>query len=142
MNTISTILIIVDILIAILLTALVLVQQSKKGGGLGTTFGGGGSDTLFGAHASTQLSKLTAVFATVFAIITLVLTIISGSMTKKGNSELDSLLKPKPVASAQGFPKSSTSATAEQKSNTLEKNKIPLKTKSDSLNKEHTSKKQ
>ena len=52
MNILLTLLTVLDVLIALLIIALVLVQQSKSGGGLGTTFGGGGSDSLFAAHAS------------------------------------------------------------------------------------------
>ena len=39
MNIIITLLTVLDVLIALLIIALVLVQQSKSGGGLGTTFG-------------------------------------------------------------------------------------------------------
>lgn len=101
MGVIVTLLTILDVLVAILIIALVLVQQSKKGGGLGTTFGGGGSDSLFGAHASTHLSKLTATFATVFIIVTLILAIITGhSYGKKEDSQLNALLE-QPVATAK-----------------------------------------
>jgi preprotein translocase subunit SecG len=94
MGVIVTFLTILDVFVAILIIALVLVQQSKKGGGLGTTFGGGGSDSLFGAHASTHLSKLTAIFATIFIIVTLSLAIITGrSYGKQGDSQLSALLE-------------------------------------------------
>ena len=69
------------------------MQQSKSGGGLGTTFGGGGSDSLFGAHASTHLSRLTVVFATLFLVITLSLAIISAHRPKNRNlMEINSML--------------------------------------------------
>ncbi len=98
MGVIVTLLTILDVFVAILIIALVLVQQSKKGGGLGTTFGGGGSDSLFGAHAGTHLSKLTAIFATVFIVVTLSLAIITGrSYGKQSDSQLNALLE-QPVA--------------------------------------------
>ena len=94
MGVIVTLLTIFDVFVAILIIALVLVQQSKKGGGLGTTFGGGGSDSLFGAHASTHLSKLTAIFATIFVVFTLSLAIITGhSYGKHGDSQLKAMLE-------------------------------------------------
>ncbi|HJO95457.1 MAG TPA: preprotein translocase subunit SecG [Victivallales bacterium] len=93
MGILVVLLTIVDVLIALLIIALVLVQQSKSGGGLGSTFGGGGSDSLFGAHASTHLSRLTVWFATVFIIITLALAIISAHRPKqKSIVELNSML--------------------------------------------------
>lgn len=100
MGILITILTVFDVLIAVLIIALVLVQQSKKGGGLGTTFGGGGSDSLFGAHASTHLSKLTVIFATIFLVVTLSLAIISGrGIVKSGDSSLNNLLaQPSPSA--------------------------------------------
>jgi preprotein translocase subunit SecG len=93
MHILVVLLTIVDVLIALLIIGLVLVQQSKSGGGLGSTFGGGGSDSLFGAHASTQLSRLTVWFATLFILITLALAIISAHKPKqKSIVELNSML--------------------------------------------------
>ncbi len=101
MGILTTILTVFDVLVAVLIIALVLVQQSKKGGGLGTTFGGGGSDSLFGAHASTHLSKLTVVFASIFLIVTLALAIMSGRGINSQNiSELNSLLDQQPSSKA------------------------------------------
>ena len=93
MSILITLLTVLDVLIALLIIALVLVQQSKSGGGLGTTFGGGGSDSLFGAHASTHLSRLTVVFATLFLVITLSLAIISAHRPNNRNlMEINSML--------------------------------------------------
>jgi preprotein translocase subunit SecG len=96
MNILITLLTVLDVLIALLIIALVLVQQSKSGG-LGTTFGGGGSDSLFGAHASTHLSRLTVVFASFFLIITLSLAIITAHKPKNRNlAEINSILMSAP----------------------------------------------
>ena len=98
MNILITLLTVLDVLIALLIIALVLVQQSKSGGGLGTTFGGGGSDSLFGAHASTHLSRLTVVFATLFLVITLSLAIITAHRPKnKSMLEVNSMLTSAPA---------------------------------------------
>lgn len=115
MGIIVTLLTILDVLVAILIIALVLVQQSKKGGGLGTTFGGGGSDSLFGAHAATHLSKLTTVFAAIFLVVTLSLAIITGHNYRKqgGDSQLADLLKQ--PASAVPVAASAKSVNAETK---------------------------
>ena len=98
MNILITLLTVLDVLIALLIIALVLVQQSKSGGGLGTTFGGGGSDSLFGAHASTHLSRLTVVFATLFLVITLALAVITAHIPKNKNlAEINSMLTSAPA---------------------------------------------
>ena len=94
MGVVVTLLTILDVFVAILIIALVLVQQSKKGGGLGTTFGGGGSDSLFGAHASTHLSRLTSLFATIFIVVTLFLAIITGhNYGTRDDSKLNAMLE-------------------------------------------------
>ena len=97
MNILITLLTVLDVLVALLIIALVLVQQSKSGG-LGTTFGGGGSDSLFGAHAGTHLSRLTVLFASLFLVITLSLAIITGHRPKnKSLAEMDAVLMSAPA---------------------------------------------
>ena len=92
MSILITLLTVLDVFIALLIIALVLVQQSKSGG-LGTTFGGGGSDSLFGAHAGTHLSRLTVVFASLFLVITLSLAVITAHRPKDRNlAEINSIL--------------------------------------------------
>jgi preprotein translocase subunit SecG len=75
MNVLLTILLAVQLLSAIALVALILVQQGK-GADAGAAFGGGGagSATLFGASGGANfLSRSTAVLATVFLTCTLAL---------------------------------------------------------------------
>ena len=56
----------VQIIVAILLVVLILLQQGK-GATAGASFGGGASETVFGARGSANfLSTTTAVFATIF----------------------------------------------------------------------------
>lgn len=94
MDILINLLTIIDVFLAVLIIALVLVQQSKSGGGLGSTFGGGGSESLFGAHASSQLSKLTVVFVTLFLAITLALAIITAHRPSNPSlAKMDSLTK-------------------------------------------------
>ena len=125
MNILITLLTVLDVLIALLIIALVLVQQSKSGGGLGTTFGGGGSDSLFGAHASTHLSRLTVVFATLFLVITLSLAIISAHRPKNRNlMEINSMLtsnagvsEKQPLAKLPDIKNGATSSVKTEKEN-------------------------
>ncbi len=93
MGILITVLTVFDVLIALLIIGLVLVQQSSSGGGLGTTFGGGGNDSLFGAHASSHLTKITVVCAAIFICLTLALAIMAAHRHNESKySNLNSLL--------------------------------------------------
>jgi preprotein translocase subunit SecG len=91
---------IVHVITALVLIALVLVQDSKSDG-LGGAFGGGGSNSILGATgASTLAQKMTRGAAVLFAVTSLSLTIIS----KQNHSVVDSLAPaaatPPPVGAA------------------------------------------
>ena len=64
---------VVHIILAILIIALVLVQQGK-GAEAGASFGGGGAATVFGASgAGNFLTRLTAIFTALFFVTSLTL---------------------------------------------------------------------
>jgi preprotein translocase subunit SecG len=66
-------LITIFVLVCILQTIVILLQSSK-GGGLAGAFGGSSMGAMFGGRgAATFLSKVTAVLATVFMVVALVL---------------------------------------------------------------------
>ncbi len=88
---VSTILYVAVVLIALLLICLVLVQPSK-GGGFGSAFGGIG-ESVFGAQAMSQLSKVTVVLLTLFFVLTLILAVMTGHRSKTAASEGSLLLK-------------------------------------------------
>ena len=90
-EVISTILYVAVVLIAILLICLVLVQPSK-GGGFGSAFGGIG-ESVFGAQAMSQLSKVTVFLLTLFFVLTLVLAVMTGHRSKNASTEGSLLLK-------------------------------------------------
>ena len=85
-NTVIIILYALVVLIAVLLTCLILIQPSKSGG-LGASFGGVG-ESVFGAHASSHLTKLTVIMITVFFVVVLALAVISGHANKEPKSIL------------------------------------------------------
>ncbi|MCE1736992.1 preprotein translocase subunit SecG, partial [Enterobacter hormaechei] len=61
------------LLVGIGLIALVLLQQGK-GADMGASFGAGASNTLFGSSGSGNfMTRMTAVFATLFIVISLIL---------------------------------------------------------------------
>lgn len=66
---------VIHLIIAIILIVLVLLQRSE-GGGLGI---GGSGDFMSGRAAGNVLSKLTAIFATIFFITSLSLALLSSS---------------------------------------------------------------
>ena len=73
MNVLLTILLAVQMIAALTMIGLILVQHGK-GADMGAAFGSGGSGSLFGASGSANfLSRTTAVLATVFFVCTLLL---------------------------------------------------------------------
>ena len=73
MNVVLNLVLVVQILSALAMIGLILVQHGK-GADMGTAFGSGASGSLFGASGSANfLSRTTAVLATVFLVCTLAL---------------------------------------------------------------------
>jgi preprotein translocase subunit SecG len=73
MNVLLTIILAVQMLTAVSMIGLILVQHGK-GADMGAAFGSGSSGSLFGASGSANfLSRTTAVLATIFFICTLAL---------------------------------------------------------------------
>lgn len=102
---------VVQLVAALAMIGLVLVQQGK-GADMGASFGSGASGSLFGATGSANfLSRSTAICATVFFICTLALAFLSNSATVRapaaGGSVLDravSASAPAPAGSAPTIP--------------------------------------
>ncbi len=73
MSILLTILLAIQMLSAVAMMGLILMQHGK-GADMGAAFGSGGSGSLFGATGSANfLSRSTAVLATVFFVCTLLL---------------------------------------------------------------------
>jgi preprotein translocase subunit SecG len=90
MNFWLTLVLAIQLLSALTMIGLVLVQHGK-GADMGASFGSGASGSLFGATGSANfLSRSTAVCATVFFVCTLVLAYLgSGGQRVEGGSVLD-----------------------------------------------------
>jgi preprotein translocase subunit SecG len=74
LNSLSTVMMVVQVISALAVIGLVLIQHGK-GADMGASFGAGASGSLFGATGSSSfLSKATAVSAVIFFSATLVLT--------------------------------------------------------------------
>ena len=84
MALLETILFVVQILVAIALCGLILLQHGK-GADMGAAFGSGSSGSLFGAAGSANfLSRTTAILAAVFFLSSLGLTYLSTTHVKSG----------------------------------------------------------
>ncbi|HEI8721309.1 preprotein translocase subunit SecG [Serratia marcescens] len=86
-------LLVIFLLISIGLVALIMLQQGK-GADMGASFGAGASGTLFGSSGSGNfMTRMTAVLATLFFVISLILGNLSSNQSKKG-SEWENLGQP------------------------------------------------
>jgi preprotein translocase subunit SecG len=84
---------VVQLLAAIAMIGLVLVQHGK-GADMGASFGSGASGSLFGATGSANfLSRSTAVCAAVFFICTLTLAYMSNSVAGRAPTDSGSVLE-------------------------------------------------
>jgi preprotein translocase subunit SecG len=107
MNAFLTILLAVQMLTAIAMVGLILVQHGK-GADMGAAFGSGGSGSLFGASGSANfLSRTTAVLATAFFVSTLMLAYFGNARPEASSgSVLDGAAVSVPAASKPATPAS------------------------------------
>ncbi|CAG9273043.1 Protein-export membrane protein SecG [Paraburkholderia unamae] len=95
----KTLIIVVQLLSALGVIGLVLLQHGK-GADMGAAFGSGASGSLFGASGSANfLSRTTAVLATVFFVSTLALTYL-GSYHAKPSAGVLGAAAPAPVVAS------------------------------------------
>ena len=110
MNFVLTIVLAVQMLSAVTMIGLILVQHGK-GADMGAAFGSGSSGSLFGASGSANfLSRTTAVLATVFFICTLALAYFGNVRPVSSGSVLENaaVLEPKaePASAPAALPAS------------------------------------
>jgi preprotein translocase subunit SecG len=102
MNVILTVVLAIQILSALAMIGLILIQHGK-GADMGAAFGGGSAGSLFGASGSANfLSRTTAVLATVFFICTLALAYFGNLRAPEGGSVLDRAAVPATAPAASG----------------------------------------
>lgn len=100
MNVVVTIILTIQMLSALVMIGLILVQHGK-GADMGAAFGSGGSGSLFGATGSANfLSRTTAVLATVFFVCTLALAYFGNVRPTASGSVLEAAASAVPTASA------------------------------------------
>lgn len=102
MNAFASVILAVQMLSALGMIGLILIQHGK-GADMGASFGGGSSGSLFGASGSANfLSRSTAGLATVFFVATLALAYLSNARPVSSGSVLEGaapITAPAPAAS-------------------------------------------
>lgn len=113
MTWLSSLLLVVQVLCALAVIVLVLLQQGK-GADMGAAFGssgGGASGSLFGATGSANfLSRATAFAATVFFLATLGLAYL-GNSASRAPGEPRSVMEQGPASQIPGSPANPTGST-------------------------------
>ena len=113
MNTLFNLVVVVQVISALAIIGLVLLQHGK-GADMGAAFGSGASGSLFGATGSSNfMSKSTGVAAAVFFISTLILANyatkrnqgVSGGIMERAN-----VTAPAPATAPGGIPQSGPAA--------------------------------
>src|SRR6266545_1119239 len=103
MNLLINLFLVFYVLVALLMMLVILMQRPKSEG-LGAAFGGGVTENIFGAQTTNVLTKITAWLATLFFLLTFVLSIL---YARKGNTESGlrrELMKDLPPAAATSSP--------------------------------------
>lgn len=94
MNSLLSIIVVIQVLSALTIIGLVLVQHGK-GADMGAAFGSGASGSLFGATGSSNfLSKSTGIAAAIFFSATLALSYFSTNRSASSHSVTDTLTAP------------------------------------------------
>jgi preprotein translocase subunit SecG len=116
MNILINVILAIDMLVAVLMTLVILMQRPKSEG-LGAAFGGGVTENIFGAQTTNVLTKFTGWLAGIFFILTFVLGILYAKRSASDTSlhrELMAMPTVAPTASpapATGSPGSTPAAS-------------------------------
>jgi preprotein translocase subunit SecG len=117
MNILINVLLAIDMLVAVLMTLVILMQRPKSEG-LGAAFGGGVTENIFGAQTTNVLTKFTGWLAGIFFVLTFVLGVLYARRSASDSSlhrELMGMPAATPAASvapATGLPGSTPAAGA------------------------------
>jgi preprotein translocase subunit SecG len=112
MNILISVLLAVDMIVAVLMTFVILMQRPKSEG-LGAAFGGGVTENIFGAQTTNVLVKFTGWLAGIFFVLTFVLGVLyaqRGSSDSALHKELMGM--PTPAAAATASPAPVTGSPA------------------------------
>jgi preprotein translocase subunit SecG len=76
------------VLVCLILILLVLMQLPKKDAGAGLAFGGAATDALFGAGSGNFLTKATKYVATLFFVLTILISVLQSRFSNSAGAEL------------------------------------------------------
>lgn len=96
MGVLGIVLLVVFCIVALLLLFLVTIQ-GQDSVGLGSVFGGN-SDSAFGSGTSGFITKVTAVLAVLFMVLSLVVALVN----KSSDSEIQSMIKASETTQVEG----------------------------------------
>jgi preprotein translocase subunit SecG len=117
MNILINVFLAIDMLVAVLMTLVILMQRPKSEG-LGAAFGGGVTENIFGAQTTNVLTKFTGWLAGIFFVLTFALGILYARRSASDSSlhrQLMGMPAATPavsVAPATGSPGSTPAASA------------------------------
>ena len=113
MNMMFNLVVVVQVISALSIIALVLLQHGK-GADMGAAFGSGASGSLFGATGSSNfMSKSTGVAAAIFFGATLALSLMANQRaTTVGGGVMDKVTKPVPTTGAGAIPSTAPAPAA------------------------------
>jgi preprotein translocase subunit SecG len=104
MNILINVLLAVDMLVALLMTLVILMQRPKSEG-LGAAFGGGVTENIFGAQTTNVLVKFTGWLAGIFFMLTFVLGVLYAQRSSSDSPLHKQLMgMPTPAAAATASP--------------------------------------
>src|SRR5450830_233311 len=123
MNTLFTVIVVIQVLAALTIIGLVLLQHGR-GADMGAAFGSGASGSLFGATGSSNfLSKSTGVAAAIFFIATLALAFVGNHHVSQSGGVMDNLHAP--AAAIPATPAASGAPAAAPANPADQSNQIP-----------------
>ncbi|HKC45529.1 MAG TPA: preprotein translocase subunit SecG [Burkholderiales bacterium] len=119
-----TLILVVDVIVALCIIGLVLLQHGK-GADVGAAFGSGASGSLFGASGSANfLSRTTAVLAAVFFLTTFALAYLATHKPRVGGGVMDTV-KEQPKLPAAPAPAPAPDAGKAQDGEKSKANEVP-----------------
>jgi preprotein translocase subunit SecG len=119
-----TLILVVDVIVALCIIGLVLLQHGK-GADVGAAFGSGASGSLFGASGSANfLSRTTAVLAAVFFLTTFVLAYLVTHKPRVAGGVMDTV-KEQPKLPAAPAPAPAPDAGKAQDTEKSKANEVP-----------------
>src|SRR5262249_40400662 len=99
MSLLINFLLVIYVIVALLMILVILMQRPKSEG-LGAAFGGGVTENIFGAQTTNVLTKFTTWLASLFFLLTFVLSILYAQRGVGTSGLRQELMKNQPVKSA------------------------------------------